>query len=62
MLKLDMSKAFNRVNWLFLETLMKKIGYHENLAKLVMRCVKTVSFLVVISGKIQHGFKPKCWL
>lgn len=38
-LKLDMSKAYNRVEWECLQKIMLKLGFHERWVRIIMQCV-----------------------
>ena len=45
-LKLDVSKAYDRLKWGFLEGMMTELGFLEVWVDKVMSCVSTPSFLV----------------
>lgn len=57
-LKIDMNKAYNRVYWNFLKAVMKKMSFSDTWVKLVMSCIITVSFSIVLNGKPGRFFKP----
>jgi hypothetical protein len=57
-LKLDMSKAYNRVEWSFLETVMRRLGFAERWIYLSMTCIQTVSYSILINGKPHGKIKP----
>ena len=49
-LKLDISKAFDRVEWVCLDKIIEKLGFDENWRKLIMQCVTTVTYSIKIMG------------
>uniref|UniRef100_A0A2N9HAL6 Reverse transcriptase domain-containing protein n=1 Tax=Fagus sylvatica TaxID=28930 RepID=A0A2N9HAL6_FAGSY len=49
-LKLDMSKEYDRVEWNFLEGMMRRMGFVDSWVKLVMHCISSVSYSVVVNG------------
>jgi hypothetical protein len=57
-IKLDMAKAYDRVEWPYLECIMRALGFPEGWIALVMKCVKSVTFSVRVNGVFSHEFKP----
>jgi len=50
-LKLDMSKAYDKVEWACLEKIMNKLGFDEKWRNLIMRYVTSITYSVRINGK-----------
>ncbi|XP_062026327.1 uncharacterized protein LOC133742658 [Rosa rugosa] len=57
-LKLDVNKAYDSVEWDFLHAVLLKLGFHSHWVMLIMNCVKTVSFSVLVNGKPSIFFNP----
>ncbi|XP_042944567.1 uncharacterized protein LOC122278446 [Carya illinoinensis] len=49
-LKLDMFKAYDWVEWDFLLSILLKLGFNSGLVSLIMKCVTSVSFSVLVNG------------
>lgn len=49
-LKLDVSKAYDRVTWSFLEHIMPRMGFSCTWVELIMSCITLVSFSVIVNG------------
>ena len=45
--KLDMSKAYDRVEWQFLEKVMIHLGFSSNIVSTIMPCIKFISYIVL---------------
>jgi hypothetical protein len=56
--KLDMSKAYDRVEWNYLQEILLKLGFHERWVRLVMTCVTTTTFSIMINGLPRGFVKP----
>ncbi|KAL6141214.1 hypothetical protein ACLB2K_059504 [Fragaria x ananassa] len=46
-----MSKAYDRVEWKFVEAMMIQLGFGRRWITWIMRCVKTVTYSFVINGE-----------
>ncbi|XP_057249417.1 uncharacterized protein LOC130590851 [Beta vulgaris subsp. vulgaris] len=57
-MKLDMSKAYDRVEWGFLRKLLLTMGFDGRWVNLVMSCVSTVSYSFVINGRVCGSVTP----
>ena len=55
-LKLDMSKAYDRVEWVYLQQIMKRLRFHDDWISIVMRCVTSVTYVVRINGQLVVSF------
>jgi len=57
-LKLDMSKTYDRVEWVFLEQRLTKLGFNTSWVRLIMECVTTVTHIVLVNSQATFHFQP----
>ncbi|XP_026420692.1 uncharacterized protein LOC113316758 [Papaver somniferum] len=57
-IKIDMPKAFDRVDWGFLMTIMKQMGFDEKWCNMIYQCISTSTSAVLINGSPEKFFKP----
>jgi hypothetical protein len=56
--KLDMAKAYDRVEWEYLRKIVLRLGFHVDFVYQIMRCVTSVSFSIKINGSMTDTFRP----
>ena len=57
--KLDMSKAYDRVECHFLRVMMQKMGFCSRWINWIMKCVETVSYSFNINGEVKEYIVPE---
>ncbi|CAN1177768.1 LINE-1 retrotransposable element ORF2 protein [Linum perenne] len=57
-LKLDMEKAYDRIEWAFLFKALSQLGFHPHFIHLIHECVTTTSYTVSINGFRHGSIKP----
>ena len=51
MLKINLAKAFDRIEWSFILDVLRHKGYHGHFIKVIHACISTVSFSVNVNGQ-----------
>ncbi|CAL8112887.1 unnamed protein product [Prunus armeniaca] len=57
-LKLDMAKTYDRVEWPFVEHMMRRLGIDFVFRSWVMECVSTVTYSVIVNGEATGHILP----
>lgn len=50
--KLDISKAYDKLEWRFVEGMLRPLGFCEGWIELMMLCVKSVQFNVLVNEEL----------
>jgi hypothetical protein len=56
--KLDMSKAYDRLEWSFVEGVLRKLGFANRWVVLLMSCIRSVTYSILINGQPQGLITP----
>lgn len=56
-LKLDMAKAYDRVDWEFLFKVMEKFGFNQDWIDKIKRSINNCGFSILINGELKGYFK-----
>jgi hypothetical protein len=58
-LKIDLSKAYDRVSWLYIRLLLTHLGFEVPFITWIMSCLTSTSFAVLINGSASPFFTPE---
>ena len=53
-IKLDISTTYDRIEWVYLENIMRKMGFCEQWIRLIMACVQSMTYSILVNGE-PHG-------
>lgn len=56
-IKIDLSKAYDRVEWTYLKEIMIKLGFNILWIDLILKCITSASFSILINGEKKGHFK-----
>ncbi|XP_048503164.1 uncharacterized protein LOC125498892 [Beta vulgaris subsp. vulgaris] len=61
-LKVDLSKAYDRIRWDFVEAMLRKMNFPEIWVQWIMQCITTVSYAVLVNGEPSQTIFPSAGL
>ena len=57
-LKIDIIKAYDRIKWAYIETMLEKLRFEARWIKLIMTCVSTVTYKISVNGELVGPLMP----
>lgn len=58
-IKTDMSKAYDRVEWDFLEIIFQKMGFDSKWIHWMMMCIRSITYTVLLNGQTYGRITPE---
>lgn len=61
-LKIDLSKAYDRIRWDFVEVILTKMNFLAMWVNWIMQSITIVSYSILVNGEPSRFFKPAAGL
>jgi len=58
-LKIDISKAYDRVDWNYVKSVMRRMGFHDKWVEWMSMCMESVNYQVLVNGERVGPITPK---
>jgi hypothetical protein len=58
-LNMDMEKAFDKMEWDFILSIMEKLGFHSTWVNWIRLCISSSSFSIILNGSPFGRFSPE---
>ena len=59
-LKIDMEKAYDKIDWNFIYDVMRKFGFSEKWITIIQQCLETCSLSILVNNQPGQEFNPSC--
>ena len=57
-IKIDLEKAFDRLEWSFIKMVLEHFGFPDMMIKLIMSCVTSTTTAILFNGSKLDSFQP----
>ena len=56
--KIDLDKAYDRLEWSFIKMVLEHFGFPENMIRLILSCVSSTTTALLFNGSKLESFHP----
>ncbi|KAF7827106.1 reverse transcriptase [Senna tora] len=57
-IKLDLEKAYDKINWSFIENTLERMNFPHQTVKLIQSCISTVKHFILVNGGMTEEINP----
>lgn len=57
MIKIDLQKAYDLIQWKFIECILHELGFSDLFVRWVMECISFISYSILLNGKPLLSFQ-----
>ena len=57
-IKIDLEKAFDRMEWSFVRNMLFSLGFHQDTIDLILSCISSTNVSLLLNGSQLEEFQP----